>query len=161
VSCAEVQSRLAEAVLSRASVGSADRRHAERCAECGAELGFLKALGAALDAVPEPSLSEPALANCKFQALRALRARRVPAGFGRALARALAPALLALPLIVGHAWLVARGASALLGSWLPEAALLWLAGVYFGSLALGLGTLYGSIPVLVALAQQRRLEERA
>jgi hypothetical protein len=73
-------------------------------------------------------------------------------------AAAIAVLTLALPLVLAHAWLVAEGAAALLGGWLPPVVLEGLGVFYFGSLALAVGTLYALLPLWVATLRRARLE---
>jgi divalent metal cation (Fe/Co/Zn/Cd) transporter len=90
------------------------------------------------------------LAATKQRAARALRAREEPHPFGRELIAALAVAVLALPLVVAQAFFVVESGAWLLASWVPEPILIGLGVSYLGSFALGVGALYGSIPLVVA-----------
>ena len=65
---------------------------------------------------------------------------------------------LALPLVVAHAVLVVEGAAWLLAAWVPEPVLAWLGAVYLASLALGVGALYGIIPLAVAWRRRSTVE---
>jgi hypothetical protein len=79
-------------------------------------------------------------------------------GLAREVVAALAVLALALPVVVGHAWLVAEGAIALLGGLLPPLVLEGLGVVYFGSLALAVGALYALLPLWVAVVRRARSE---
>jgi hypothetical protein len=67
---------------------------------------------------------------------------------------ALAVAVLALPLVVGQAYLVIEGGAWLLARWVPAPVLTWLGGVYLISLALAVGALYGLIPLAIAFRRR-------
>jgi hypothetical protein len=121
---------------------------------------LLHALG---DTLGEPEPVHPTvLALARDRAARALRAREAPAhvaaGMGWELVAALAAAVLALPLVVAHAYLVLEGGAWLLASWLPAPVLAWLGLVYLGSLALGVGALYGLIPLAIAWRRREAAE---
>jgi hypothetical protein len=152
VSCEAFQERLDAGALARAAALDADlATHLRDCAACAAHQRFLHALVGALDAAPPPAPADAAVvALARRRSARVLRAQETPAGVGRELVAALAVALLALPLVVAHAYLVLEGAAWLLAAWLPAPVLTWLGGVYLGSLALGVGALYGLIPLAVA-----------
>ena len=161
MNCEEVQGRLTEAALAQSAAEPDDLAHAGECTLCDRHTHFLEALAATLDDSTAPSLGPSALARCRERTLRTLRAHEVPIGIGSDLIRAIALALLTLPLVIAHALAVAQGASLLLSPILPELALAWLGLVYFGSLALAVGVIYGSIPLLVArgrIAQRPRDE---
>jgi hypothetical protein len=161
MSCEGVQERLDDLALARALDGgdAAELRdHAAQCTACGAHLRFLHELGAALEEPAVLPVSAGVLAAAQRRAARVLRAREAPRGLGRELAAALAVALLALPLVVAHAVLVVEGASWLLSAWVPEPVLAWLGAVYLASLALGVGALYGIIPLAVAWRRRSRVE---
>lgn len=111
-----------------------------------------------------PPLRPAAKARCEAQALRVLRARRhahAPAplrGMGRDLLRAAALGLLALPVAVGHGLLVAWAGASVLGPFVPQPVLTWIGVFYFAPVVLGLGVLYGAIPLAVAIGRRRALE---
>jgi len=88
--------------------------------------------------------------------VRALRARTRPPALWRPLARAAGVALLALPLVVAHALLVAEGVGPLLANVLPVGVVAWLGATYFGSIALALGSLAALMPVLASNPHQAR-----
>lgn len=165
MSCEVVQERMEELALARtldgeAADAAAAREHARDCEACGAQLRFLRALGASLERERGAALPVPdeLLARTRARAVRALRARETPRGVGRELVAALALAVLALPLVVGHAYLVIEGAAWLFAQWVPAPLLTWLAGVYVASLALGVGALYGLIPLAVAWRRRSTTE---
>jgi hypothetical protein len=162
VSCDAIQERLAELALAReldaAERSRAELEHAAGCADCAAHARFLRALVASLEAGTAPAVRSGVVETARARAARALRAQAPPPRFGRELAGALGVGLLALPVVLAHAWLVARGATALLAPWLPGAMMTWLGVVYFGSLALTVGALYAAIPLAVAWARRTRTE---
>jgi hypothetical protein len=155
VSCEQTRERLSEAAFGKRSADASDRVHAEQCRECGAHARFLENLVADLDRSAPSPLHPALLATCREGAVRALRARRLPASFAREVICGLGVGLLALPLILAEAVLVGRSAASLLAPILPEPLFSWLAVLYLGSLALGLGLAYGSIPLAVALTRRR------
>lgn len=165
MSCEEIQERLTAAFFDHAAVASGDATHAESCAACGALQRELQVVAEHLAGVQVPRLRPAARAACEAEALRVLRAQRAaraPAplrGMGRDFVRAAVLGLLALPLAVGHAWLVAWAGAALLGPWIPGPVLGWLGVFYFAPVALGLGVLYGVIPLAVVVGHRRLLEE--
>src|SRR5262249_56380391 len=73
--------------------------------------------------------------------------------------RALAIALLPLPLILAADWFLVRGAHALLSGLLPDALSLYLAGSYAVLLATLLGLTYAAVPLLAARQLRPPLEE--
>ena len=156
--CDAIEERLSELALA-GEIEPMDaelRDHVAGCAGCSAHARFLRGLVAALDELDAvPPVRPGALASTQRRAVRALRAQAPPPSFARELAGALGLGVLALPVVIGHAWLVARGAEALLAPWLPRAVLAWLGFEYFGSLALAVGALYAAIPL--ALASARRI----
>jgi len=163
VSCDAIQERMSERALSR-GLGEAERwdaaarEHLRGCADCAAHERFLQALVTSLDASPPVPVHAATVAGARERAMRALRAQAPAPGLLRELAALLAVALLALPILLGDAWLVAREATALLAPWLPSTLLTWLGVVYFGSLALTTGALYASIPLVVGWMHRRRVE---
>jgi len=161
VSCDAFQERLSELALGRALDAPERwddelRRHVPECDGCAEHVRFLQALVGALESVPAAPAHAAVIAGARERAVRALRAQAPMPRFARELAAVLAIAVLALPLAIGDAWLVAREATALLSPWLPPALLTWLGAVYLGSLALTTGALYAAIPLAVGLAQRRR-----
>ena len=164
MSCETVQAALEAQALGAGTheIDAAAAAHLAACADCAAHQGLLAGLAAVLvEEAPPPRPEVVALA--RERALRALRAHGpAPArGLVSELLVAAAVLALALPFTVAHAWLVAEGAAALLGGLLPAALLEGLGVVYFGSLALAVGTLYALLPVWVALARRGRLSEAA
>ncbi len=165
MNCDEFQRQLDERALARALAageGAAQEpfAHAASCQSCGAHLAFLRALDAEFGALPSAPVRASVVASAQHRAIRALRARERPRGFGSELVAALAVAMLALPLVVGQAYVVVEGFGWLLASWLPEPILVGLGFGYLASFALGVGALYGSIPLVVAW-RRRALLERA
>lgn len=165
MSCEDVQERLTEAFLARMAPVPEDAAHAAGCAACGSLVRELRSVAEHLAVVLVPDLRPAARAACEARALHALRAQRAahaPAplrGLGRDLARATLLGLLALPIAVGHAWLVAWVGSAVLSPWLPGPILGWLGILYFAPVVLGLGVLYGAIPLAVVAGRRQPLEE--
>lgn len=165
MSCEEVQARLEEAFLSRAPAAPADADHARDCAACGSEARELRVLAVHLDSVQVPAVRPAAHAAFEERAIRALRAQRaarspVPLrGLGADFAKAALLGLLALPVAVGHAWVVAWAGRTLLAPWLPSAVLGWLGVLYFAPVALAVGALYGVIPLAVVAGRRASLEE--
>lgn len=164
MSCEAVQAALEARALGVPTHGGdgAHAAHLAACADCAAHQRVLAALAAA----PAEGVAPPApevVARARKRAVRALRAHeQAPArGLVGELLLAAAVLALALPFTVAHAWLMAEGAGALLGGWLPAVLLDGLGVVYFGSLALAVGTLYALLPVWVALARRGRLPEAA
>ncbi|RIK99943.1 MAG: hypothetical protein DCC71_19700 [Proteobacteria bacterium] len=163
MSCEEIQEALDDRALARerGDLPHALGDHVRGCAACAAHLRFLHALADTL-AEPAPAPVHPTvLAMARARAARALRAREAPAaaaGMGWELVAALSAAVLALPLVVGHAYLVLEGGAWLLASWLPAPLLTWLGLVYLGSLALGVGALYGLIPLAIAWRRREAAE---
>ena len=152
MNCDAVQERLDASALARA-LGSGDAAtlaHAESCEACGTHLAFLRALEAEVALERLAPVRDSVVAAARQRAVRALRAREEPHGFGRELVAALAVAVLALPLVVAQAFLVVESGAWLLASWVPEPILIGLGVSYLGSFALGVGALYGSIPLVVA-----------
>lgn len=165
MNCELVAQQLEELALDRALDGDAAeaiaaREHARNCEACGSQLRFLRSMSASLERERKapPRISTELLARTRVRALRALRAQETPRGVGGELAAALALAVLALPLVVGHAYLVMEGAAWLLAQWVPAPLLTWLEGIYLASLALGVGALYGLIPLAVAWRRRSTTE---
>ncbi len=132
--------------------------HAESCESCGTHLAFLRVLDAEFAALPLAPVRASIVVFAQQRATRALRARERPQGFGREVVAALAVAILALPLVVAQAFVVVESGAWLLASWVPEPILLGLGFGYLASFALGVGALYGSIPLVVAWRRRALLE---
>ena len=163
MNCDEFQQQLDELALARALAtgdGAAPEplAHAASCASCGAHLAFLRAFEAEFAALSLSPVRASVVASAQQRAKRALRARARPHGFGRELVAALAVAMLALPLVVAQAYLVVESFGWLLASWVPEPILMGLGFGYLASFALGVGALYGSIPLVVAWRRRALLE---
>jgi hypothetical protein len=157
MSCETVQAALDDGAVHDPSL----RAHLAECAACAAHERFVRALGASFAALERtPELAPALLARTRTRAARALRAHApVPArGLLRELAGVLVVLALGLPLVLAHAWLVAEGALVLLGGILPPLLLEGLGVVYFGSLALAVGTLYALLPLWVATVRRARTE---
>jgi hypothetical protein len=165
VSCEQIQERLTESFLARVAQAPEDAAHAAGCAACGAHARALHAVTAHLSALKVPDLRPAALRACEARALQVLRAQRAARapeplrGLGRDLLRAAALGLLALPVALGHAWFMAWAGQAFLGPWIPTPVLGWLGVFYFAPVALGLGVLYGAIPLAVVVGRRRAMEE--
>lgn len=165
MSCDDVEARLTERFLARGDLVPVDAAHVAECARCGAAARELTGLTAHLAALEAPSLRPGVQAACEQAALRALRrqsAAHRPApfrGLGRDLVRAALLGLAVLPVAVVHALAVAWAGSTLLGPVLPAAVLSWLAVLYFAPLVLGLGVLYGAIPLAVVAGRRGPPEE--
>jgi hypothetical protein len=132
--------------------------HLASCAACQADAAAVRALAPVLraHAAPEPP---PWLSGAVLRAaapLLAARAEPVP----RPAWRALAVALLPLPLVLAADWFLVRGAHALLSGILPDALSLYLAGSYAVLLATLLGLTYAAVPLLAARQLRAPLEER-
>lgn len=150
MNCDAVQQQLDELALAHDAASAELVAHADACAVCGAHRAFLHALDAEFAALPLAPVRASVVASAQERAARALRAREHAHGFGRELVAALAIAVLALPLVVAQAFVVVEGAAWLLASWVPQPILFGLGVAYLGSFALGVGALYGSIPLVVA-----------
>jgi hypothetical protein len=150
VNCDAVQQQLDELALAHDAASAELLAHADACEACGAHRTFLRTLDAELAALPLAPVRASVVASARERAARALRAREHAHGFGRELVAALAIAVLALPLVVAQAFVVVESAIWLLASWVPQPILLGLGVAYLGSFALGVGALYGSIPLVVA-----------
>lgn len=165
MSCEAAQERLVDAWLAGEATPATDAEHASACEACGACVRELLAIAERLDSLRSPPLRAAALTRCKEESRRALRALRVahePAplrGMGRDMLRAAAVALLALPVAAGHALLVGYAGSTLLGPLVPAPVLAWLGVFYFVPVVVGLGVLYGAIPIAVAVGRRRAEEE--
>jgi hypothetical protein len=148
---------LLEAWLELGDLPRGGAEHLATCPSCQQDAEAMTALTAALraHAAPEPPawLSRAVLQSAA--PLLAARAEPVP----RPAWRALAIALLPLPLILAVDWFLVRGAHALLSGLLPDALSLYLAGSYAVLLVTLLGLTYAAVPLLAARQLQPPLEE--
>lgn len=162
MSCETVQEALDDLALAHTlgDVPAPLGEHLRGCGACAAHLRFLHAMSDALAADAPPPVHPTAVARSRARATRALRMRlrEEPSRFGGEIVAALAAAVLALPLVVGHAYLVLEGGAWLLSSWLPAPLLAGLGAIYVGSLALGVGALYGLIPLAIAWRRREAAE---
>ena len=148
---------LFDAWLGRGDLPPGGAEHLAACPSCQQDAEAMTALASALrtHAAPEPP---PWLSRTVLRAaapLLAARAEPVP----RPAWRALAIALLPLPLILAVDWFLVRGAHALLSGLLPDALSLYLAGSYAVLLATLLGLTYAAVPLLAARQLRPPLEE--
>jgi hypothetical protein len=135
--------------------------HLRACGHCTGEVALAQSLarGLAAHAAPEPP---PGLAARVLRAAAADLARNAQAAaadWGR-VGRALAAALLPLPLLVLVDVQVVRAAHAVLSAVLPGALSLYLVGTYGTLLALLFGLTYAAVPVLAARQGRPLLEGR-
>lgn len=140
--CVRVRAELEEAFAGRRAPAPAARAHADTCADCAAERRALAGLERALAALPTPRASDALVAQALARASDALHEPAaaspvtvtgpgsVPPGYRRQLARAVAGALLSLPVVL--AW---NAGVLYLGAGLLE-------GVLSGPLRLALGAGY-------------------
>ena len=139
---------LREALFLARGLDAAHEAHLAGCDPCRAVAADLGALAAALDhAGPEPPRGATA------QVLRAaepLLARHAQRELWRRSARAVAAALVPLPLVLVANLLFVRAVSVWLESVLPAQLSYFLIGNYAALLALLLAAIYGAIPLLAA-----------
>jgi len=153
MSCDELR----DAWLRHGDLPPGGAEHIASCASCQADAAALRALAPALRAyaAPEPP---PTLGRAVLRAaapLLAAHAAPVP----RPAWRALAVALLPLPLVLVADWFLVRGAHTLLSGILPDALSLYLAGSYAVLLATLLGLTYAAVPLLAARQLRASPEE--
>lgn len=160
MSCEEHQERATERRMrsTPAAASAEEQEHVASCAACAEHLRFLELLAATLTDEPAPALHPAVVHNATRRAQRVIRAQQPTGELGRPMWGALALSLLALPVVAVHAYLVTQGAHAFLEPWLPGPLLAWIGTAYFGSLAVALGALYGSIPLAVALGRRPSAE---
>lgn len=129
-----------------------DATHVAACARCRVEAPLARAIARSLAAdvvtPPPPGLVPRVLAaTAPILARHATRLSRAAwARIGRAVAVALVP----LPLVLVVNWFVVRTVHAVLSAWLPEALSLYLVGQYVLLVALLLGLTYAAVPVMAA-----------
>lgn len=165
--CDGVVDRLDAALLSRRAPDASDLSHADGCSACGAHLAALRDALGALDAARVAPLDPERARAIRLRVARELasdhaaralapRPAALPDGYLREVARILGWAALPLPLVVlGYLELFRLGA-ALLGRWLPEAAVLTIGALAALGAASWLAAVYGSIPFVA----QRRMAAR-
>lgn len=139
---------LADVLLGR----PVDDAHVAACPRCRTELPAARAVARRLaaDVVPPPS---PALVPRVLAAaapILALQATRLSRAVWTRIARAVAVALVPLPLVLLVNWFVVRTIHGVLSAWLPEALSLYLVTQYVVLIALLLGLTYAAVPVLAA-----------
>ena len=139
-------------LLSGRALDAGSASHLAACPRCSAEQAAVRALAAY--AVPAPPSPAGVLATAA--PLLALRARR--AGW-RALGRAVAAALVPLPLIVFLDFYLVRAAYGVLDAVLPRALSLYVVFNYAATLALLLALTYGMIPIVAERQMRLRREE--
>ncbi len=170
--CAEVESRLTEALLDRSEPEAGDRAHAEDCATCGPLLLEITELGDQLERLGDVLDAPDRLTDATILRVRSLMERerlgdrvpmRVPAGLPKGFPgeclRLLGAALLPFPIVV--AWNLAFLAlgEQVLGNVLPASLLSTVGAAYVAAAAGWFALLYGSIPILAHRRAQRRTAE--
>ena len=131
--------------------------HVATCTDCRAELATLRQLAATL-AVGRPPSPTPALALRVRQAAAPLLARNASLALWRTVGRAVAVALLPLPLLLLIDSYVVRAIYGSLRAVLPDALSLYFVVNYTTLLAVLLTLAYGAIPLLAE--RQARLQRR-
>jgi hypothetical protein len=123
--------------------------HVGECDECRPSPPSVAALAARLDAsavqIDAARLSRLALARVR-PALRV----RAEAAFWRRFIRALAAALLPLPLLVAADWWLLGRLYDVVAAWLPSAVATYFVLSYAASLVVLIGSVYAAIPLLLA-----------
>jgi hypothetical protein len=148
-----------ERLLLGRTLDAGDEAHVRACPRCAAERPAVAAVRARLAADPAPA-PPPGLSARALQAAAPLLARNARRALWWPLARAVAVALLPLPLILlVDAWAL-RGLYGLLSAVLPETLSLYLVLNYAGLLALLTALTYGSIPLLAARQVRGRVAVR-
>ena len=141
--------------------GALDRdaaAHLAACPRCRAEQAAVEGLARTLAAPPGPT-PPPGLATRVLGAAEPLLARNARRAAGSILARALAAALLPLPVILLLDFYLVRAAFALLTTILPTALGAYLVFNYTATFALLLALTYGAIPIFVERQVRLRREE--
>lgn len=161
MSCETAREALETRLLAGAEPEPRVAAHVAQCSACATHERVLAELAVALGGGSAPREPTPeSVERARRRALGALRAHQ-PAPARELLGElgvAAAVLALALPFAFAHAWLVAEGAAALLGGLLPPLLLEGLGVVYFGSLALAMGTLFAVLPPWVAKVRRGRME---
>jgi hypothetical protein len=163
--CEGVQGRLMDALLAQQDAAAPDLAHSEGCDDCRALRDDLLTLRVGLDAAPAPDLSPEVFARTQERAFAALAEERVPSraplpdGFGRQLARVLAPPALLLPLVVLWNFAVLSLGGELLAGLVPAALLTAVGAAYAMAAGGSVALLFGSIPFVAQHEARRRLHE--
>jgi hypothetical protein len=131
------------------------RAHLSTCTRCRADERLVGALTNAFAASPVPE-PPPGLTARVLRAAEPLLGRHAA---WPALGRALAAALVPLPIILWIDWLVVRSAERLLSAVLPSALSTYVIVNYSILLALLLALTYGAVPILAERQARGRREE--
>jgi anti-sigma factor RsiW len=147
--------------LTALAFGRADaaaEAHLAGCARCRTERADAERVARALaaDTVPPPA---PGLTARVLRAAEALLARNARRAAWPEVTRALAAALVPLPLVLFLDWHIVRAVYGLLSELLPSALSVYLVFTYAATLALLLALTYGAIPVLVERQARLRHQE--
>jgi hypothetical protein len=132
--------------------------HVAACARCRAERADVERARGLLAAAPEP-VPPPGLAGRVLRAAAPLLARNARRATWPAVARALAAALVPLPLIAFFDWQIVRTAHAVLSRVLPDALSFYLVFNYTATLVLLLALTYAAVPILVERQARLRHQE--
>ena len=136
-----------------------DTRHLATCAACGADAAALRRVASALAAAAAPA-APAALAARVRTAAAPLLARHARAATWRAVARAVAAAIVPLPLVLAIDVYLLRAAYDALRAVLPMALSMYFIVNYTTLLAVLLTLAYGAIPLLAERQARLRREER-
>jgi len=132
--------------------------HLAGCARCRMERADVERVRGVLAAAPEP-VPPPGLAARVLRAAAPLLARNARRATWPAVARALAAALVPLPLIAFFDWQIVRTAHAVLSRVLPDALSFYLVFNYTATLVLLLALTYAAVPILVERQARLRHQE--
>ena len=152
---------LAEVLLGQ-RLDEAAAGHVASCARCRAEIAGVQAVSAALGARPAPE-PPPGLGERMLRVAAPALTRNARAAWSppwRDVARALAAALLPLPVVLAADALGLRAVYDLLSRVLPSALSAYLVLSYAAVVTLLLGATYAAVPVLAAHQARLRHEER-
>lgn len=137
---------------------AAAQAHVAACPRCQDQRGGVERARRTLGAAPEP-VPPPGLAARVLRAAAPLLARNARRATWPAVARALAAALVPLPLIAFFDWQIVRTAHAVLSRVLPDALSYYLVFNYAATLVLLLALTYGAVPILVERQARLRHQE--
>jgi hypothetical protein len=149
-----------EAVLLGGELDPAAAAHVRECARCGQEAPALQAIAAALrgDVVPDPAAGLRQRTLATASPLLAGRTAASERSYRRHLGRAVAAALLPLPLVLVLDAYVVRGFHAVLSVLLPATVSTYLAFNFAALVMLATALTYAAVPVLAD--RQLRLARR-